>query len=563
MTKAKPFFHVIVDFSQPQSHRAKVSLRSMQEALPGILEFPVWTPGSYFVRDYSRHITKLEPATKVAKNRWRLETGAASVSYEVYCFDRTVRTSFVDENYAVLVGASLLPLLRGPFTVELRLPASWKLVSSALQFHRKGPGRWLASVRDDDHWIDCPIVAAAPGFGGVGKFSIAGIPHYIAWVGLECARSMKDMEVAFQKIAGATLKFFGGSPFKEYFFLLHFGHKLYGGLEHRNSQLSQFDGSALSEAKEWDKFLKLVAHEYFHSWNVKSLRPKALGPFDYSQENYTQDLWFAEGLTDYFDDMIPHQARLFSTDAYWRARLKDATILPDGIPAHERRSLTETSFDAWIRAYRPDEDSINTDVSYYTKGALLGWCWDAHLQKKSKGKWTLARLMKAFWKEFGIDAYEPLATARAGFTREELFTFAEKITKIPQRALVEAWLQKRKPLPWRQAAAQFGVNVVETISDPALHFLGCQIQWSGGKGVVQKVLSNTAAEKAGLSPHDEILAVNGLRVTDPEKFQQTLKQARAAGKEIKILFCRLDKIFTRSLRWRKHASIGVEYGMKT
>ena len=233
----KPLYHVTIDLTRGAGHRARVRIRRGSAALPVTLEFPVWTPGSYLLREYTRHVTLLEPADKVSKNQWRLRGAPDEVNYEVYCNERTVRTSFLDENYASLVGATLLPLLGGPFEVELRVPRAWKLVSSALKFRRRGPGRFVATARDDDHWIDCPIAAAAPGYGETGRFVHKGITHHVAWVGFGCARPMKEMEEAFSKIAVATLGLFGGAPFKEYWFLLHFAPKLYGGLEHRDSQL--------------------------------------------------------------------------------------------------------------------------------------------------------------------------------------------------------------------------------------------------------------------------------------------------------------------------------------
>jgi predicted metalloprotease with PDZ domain len=398
-------------------------------------------------------------------------------------------------------------------------------------------------------------VAAAPGFGGIGRFRLKGITHHIAWVGPDCNRTMKELVETFEKIAKVTLQMFGGAPFREYWFLLQFGHKLYGGLEHRDCQLTQFDGSALREQTEWNRFVKLVAHEYFHSWNVKSLRPLALGPFDYFKENYTQDIWFSEGITDYFDDILPLQAGLYSQEDSDKARLRDIMLFPDGFPGHYRRSLAEASFDAWIRGmYRPDEDSVNTDVSYYGKGAVLGWCWDAHLRKGSRGKWTLARLMREFWKEFGIDAYESLKTAQPGFTREQLLKFAEKKTGVAQRRVVENWVTQRKPLPWRQTAKFFGLKYSETVFAPALHFLGLVF----AKGQITSVLSGGAAEEAGLSPHDEVIALNGVRVAEPEKFGLALKAAMREGKEIEVLVARLDRVLTRKIRWRKHDGMGVE-----
>ncbi|MGZ3672362.1 MAG: M61 family metallopeptidase, partial [Bdellovibrionota bacterium] len=356
----KPSYFVSIDLTRPETHRAKVTIRAHGDALPPLLQFPVWTPGSYLVREYSRHVTLLEPADKVSKNQWRLRGKPREINYEVYCFERSVRTSFLDVTHAALVGATLLPLLHAPFEVEILTPRKWAGLSSALKFRKSGPGRWRALVQNDDDWIDKPILAWAPGFGAQSSFRCGGITHHVAYVGGDCARSLTELNEAFAKIAKATLAMFGGAPFKEYWFLLHFGHKLYGGLEHRDSQLSQFDGETLKEAPDWNRFLKLIAHEYFHSWNVKSLRPHALGPFDYGAENYTPDIWFSEGLTDYFDDIIPLKAGLYSQADHNKARLKDVALFPDGHPGHFRRSLAESSFDAWIRYYRADEDSVNT-----------------------------------------------------------------------------------------------------------------------------------------------------------------------------------------------------------
>ena len=557
----KPSFRVILDLTQPETHRVLVTLERGAENLPGLLQFPVWTPGSYLLREYSRHVTCLDPAHKVSKNRWEIQGNPAKFRYEVYCFERTVRTSFLDENYAALTGATLLPLLHAPYELELRLPAHWNTLSSALPFRKKGPGRWVAQVRDDDQFIDSPIVAAAPGCGSVGKFRSGGITHHVAWVGLTCAREMKEIEAAFKKVCDETIRFFGGAPFREYWHLLHFGHKLYGGLEHRDSHLSMFDGAVLNEQKEWDKFLRLVAHEYLHAWNVKSLRPFALGPFNYEAENYTQDIWFAEGLTDYIDDMLVWNAGLIDDKAYWTERLQDVNELPDGFPGHLRRSVAESSYDAWIRYYRPDEDSVNTDVSYYSKGATLGWCWDAYLTKKSRGKWNLPRLMKAYWKEFGIDAYEPLKSARPGYTRDDLYRFAEERTSIPHRSVLEGWITSRRPLPWREATRTFGLQIAPITKDAFLHFTGAQAQFKPG-AVLARVLAGSAAEAAGLAPGDEILAVDGARVTDSDKFQAVLVKKISKAKRVKLLVGRLDRVFEKTLAPRRHPDCGVEYWLK-
>lgn len=550
---------VELDLSQAETKRVKVTISAKAGVLPPSLDFPVWTPGSYLVREYSRHITHLSPGEKREKNRWYIGTNTKKVSYEVYCNERTVRTSYVEENYSILIGATLLPLLPGSFTVTLKTSSKTKFVQSALRFKKEKKNRWSAVVRDYDQWVDCPIVTAAEDHGAISKFTVNGITHHIAWVGTACNRSMSKITDAFKKIAQETIRMFAGAPFKEYWFLLHFSQKHYGGLEHRNSQLSQFDGTLLHEKKMWDNFLRLIAHEYFHSWNVKSIRPKALGPFHYFSENYTQDIWFAEGLTDYFDDKIPLACGFIDKKTYWESRIKDANHLTDGLPAHSRRSLADTSFDAWIRYYRPDEDSINTDVSYYSKGALLGWCWDAHLQKQSKGRWTLEKLMKEIWKKFGIDESENLQNAQPGFTRPQLLAFAENKTKVKQRSLIENWVTAKKALPWRTAATFFGVEVKETVKDPFLHFTGISLQQKEGLRA-HKVLSNSSSEEGAVSPGDEILAINNVRVNDIESTQKAFHAINKA-KSCSLLISRTGRIYMKNVRIKKHPGVGVEYSL--
>lgn len=554
--KTAPAFDVILDARNPETHRIHVTIKTKKGfAFPTHLHFPVWTPGSYMIREYSRHITRFVGGKKIDKNSWEIPADTEKVSYEVYCFERSVRTSYLDANYAALVGATLLPLLGKSFSVRILLPRNWSFVESALNFRKTG-GEWRAIARDDDHWIDCPIVAATPGYGARGSFRAKGIAHRIAWVGSDCARPMKDFVRDFRKIAETVVSMLGGTPMKDYWFLLHFGAKMYGGLEHRNSQLSQFDGGQLGEEKEYKSFLRLIAHEYFHSWNVKSIRPKALGPFDYTRENYTEDLWFAEGLTDYFDDIIPLKAGLFTQKDFLEERFDDVKTMSDGNPGHTRRALSESSFDAWIRYYRPDEDSINSDVSYYAKGSLLGWCWDAHLQKKSKGKWSLEKLMRAIWKKFGVDAYVPLLRARPGFTRAELLAFAEQVTGIEQKKQVENWVAGRRALPWREAAKFFGIDWSEKVTDPAFHQFGMQLQWKGSQAIVQKVIAGSSAEEAKISAGDEIIALNSFRLTEAPRLASYLK--RTSGK-MRCTLSRAEQLFIVDLRPRKHANLGVEY----
>lgn len=554
----KDLFLVEIDATQAHTHRLKVSIRAKNGKLPLLLQFPVWTPGSYLVREYSRHITRFQGGEKLNKHCWRVNNTSSAINYEVYAFEKTVRTSYLDAHYATLVGATLLPQLPGQIEVTLKFPRHWTLCATGLLKQKAGPGTWKLKARDFDHWVDSPIIASDKFHGATINYAVNGIKHELAWVGSECGRPLNQVAKDFAKINATIIKIFGSAPFKKYTTLLHLGHKLYGGLEHRDSQLSQFDGASIAENKDYQDLLRLYAHEYFHSWNVKSVRPEALGPFDYSRENYTQELWFAEGLTDYFDEMIPFLAGITDKTFFWKARLKGIAQTADGLPGHSRRSLVEASFDAWIRAYRPDEDSPNTDVSYYSKGSMLGLCWDAFLQKKSRGRWNLAKLMKEIYKEFGITADEPLALAKPGYTRAEIFKFAEAKTKIKQADLIESWVKKRAPLPWREALAHFKVKYGVKVTDNAKHFLGIQIANATGAVAIKTVYSESNAQEATLAAGDDVLAINGDRCTDTESFNNVFKRNRAKQKSLKFTISRNGRLREISVRPTPHAGLGQE-----
>ena len=402
--------------------------------------------------------------------------------------------------------------------------------------------------------------AAAPGPGGQSSFRPRGRPHRITWIGNAPARDFRAITAHVKKISDAVQGMFGGAPFREYEYLFDFLPRSYGGLEHRASQVSHFDNLDLGDAKKYENFLALVSHEYFHAWNVKSLRPEALGPFDYFRENYTEDLWFAEGITSYFDDKLIFDAGLISAASYAAVRLKDVNNLKDGTPGIARRSLADASFDAWVRYYRPDEDSANSDVSYYVKGAQLGWCWDAQLQKRTKKRWTLANLMRAFWGEFGVPADARLRDAKPGFSQDELFAFAAKKTGI-DHGFVKNWVHGRKPLPWREAAAFFKVSFRERVSVPLAHFLGANAVDREGKTFFSQVYSGSEAERAGIAANDEIIALDDVRVATTEAAQNLISR-RAGAKPLRITLSRAGHVFVAKAKPRRHPGLGVDFELR-
>lgn len=554
---SKAVYTITIDARQAETHRVQVTLNPKLGPLPNTLRFPVWTPGSYMIREYSRHVTNVTNSRKLDKNSWQVIDPEKPVQYEVYCFERTVRTSYLDRNVACFVGATILPVLGIDYEVDLLLPRDWTTLATSLATKKLGPGHWQFKVKDDDEWIDSPIVGAAPGFGGSCTFSVRKIPHRLTWVGNKPLLEIKKIVSDIEKVCLANQKMFGGTPFRSYEILLDFFPKAYGGLEHRSSQLSHFDPLELSDPKRYEQFLGLISHEYFHAWNVKSLRPETLGPFDYFRENYTEDLWFAEGLTAYFDDYLLAEAKLISPESYKQCRLKDVNTLRDGNPGHFRRAVIDASFDAWIRYYRQDEDSVNSDLSYYLKGAMVAWCWDAYLRRRTRGRWTLAKLMRAFWQEFGIDADISLAEARPGYSRAELFAYAVEKTGLDHQC-VEEWVSQKKPAPWKDAAKFFDYALSTRVSSYSAHLLGMTVADRESRVVVNQVFNGGSAEKAGLQVQDEIVGINYFRTSSSESFQKLLEHLQTERK-LEFCFSRAGKLYSTQVLIRKHASLGVDY----
>ncbi len=553
-TVRKSIATVEIDLRKPETHRIQIKIKHDKKRWPGLIQFPVWSPGSYMVREYSQHVSHMKGASKINKNTWRPYREANQISFEVYGFDRIVQTNYIDNKIAILVGSALLPLLHGPFEIILQLPKSWSVLGSALNFKATGSNSYKAKVRDDDHWIDCPIVTAKKNHGGTKKFLVGKIPHTFTWVGSEPSVPIDKIIADTKKICQRTIKMFGSAPFKQYNYLIDFAPGFYGGLEHRNSQLSQFDPDVLGDSTNYEAFMGLLAHEYFHAWNVKAIRPERLGPFNYLEENYTEDLWFAEGITSYFDEMIPLDCGISTQESVNKARLKDVNILKDGNPGHLRRSVAESSFDAWICLYHRNEDWLNRDVSYYVKGAQIAWCWDARLQKLTKKKWSLEKLMKEIYREYGITAEEPLATAAPGFTRKDLLLFCEKTTG-QRHNFVEEWVNSTKPLPWREAAKFFNLHWEEKVHDIFHHQFGFGLNEEKGKLRATIVFNGTTAEKAGLAPKDEVIAVDDIRVTNKAQAEAAVKRSQT---KVRWLVARAGRVFELTLKSKKHAGLGVE-----
>jgi predicted metalloprotease with PDZ domain len=468
-----------------------------------VLMMPVWTPGSYVVREHERNVEAVTatdaagrplPVEKVAKNRWRVATqGPATVRYRLYAGEMGVRTPWVGDTFALLNGAGVylapIDMLGSPYEVDVKLPAGWRTSVSAL------PGsanHFRAS--DFDRLVDAPIFAGSP---DVRRFEVDGKEHLLVIDGADGlwdgARAAADLE----KIVREERRFWGALPYDRYvFFDLLTG--VPGGLEHADSQVvmaSRFDQRRPDLYLDW---LRLAAHELFHAWNVKRMRPAGLWPYDFEREQPTPDLWFVEGVTAYFDGLIVRRAGLASDDDELRflsRRIEDL----QRAPGRRVTSLAQASYDAWIKYYRPDENTDNSTVSYYAKGAALGFLLDARIRAASGGRRSLDDAMRAAWARFG--------EARRPYTPAELRAVLEEAA--PMGGFLAEAVDGTGELDYGPALRWLGLRFAPA---DARSQAGLDVRDDGGRQVVDRVHRDGPAWEAGVNTDDEVIALDDVRV---------------------------------------------------
>lgn len=546
-----------VRFPDPQTHYVSVEALLPTGGQPEVEVFmPVWTPGSYLIREYARNveaITVSDPAgkplafSKSRKNRWRVETaGSAEIrfSYRVYCREMSVRTNWVEDSFALLNGAPTFVTLVGglarPHDVRLELPPQWITTMTGLPDAPDGqPHHYLAP--DYDTLVDSPILAGNP---AVYRFDIDGIPHFLVnqgeagvWDG---PRSVADTE----KIVRQNLRMWGSLPYRKYVFL-NVITEASGGLEHRNSVCMMTSRWATRTRRGYLNWLDLVAHEYFHAWNIKRLRPAELGPFDYENENPTRSLWVAEGITDYYAPLTLRRAALSTTPEFLGADTPpspgslSATIATlQSTPGRLFQSAEQASWDAWIKLYRPDENTVNTSISYYTKGAIVGWLLDARIRHATNGAKSLDDLMRLAFAEFSGDH---------GFTPDQFKATAEKVAGTPLGDFFRRTVESTEELDYTEALDWFGLRFKQAApsngkppNGPPKAWLGAETRIDEGRLIVRSVPRETPGYETGLSVDDEIIAIDDFRVR-PDQLAQRLENYKP-GDKVSILVARRDQL---------------------
>lgn len=500
-----------ISFSEPQAHYADVEME-----LSGIkgdhidLKMPVWTPGSYLIREFAKNVegfkvsgagAKNLPFTKIDKNTWRISTNKnpnVTVRYRVYSFEISVRTSFVDESHAFLspTGIFLYPAgkLSMPSALTVIPHTNWKKISTGLEKIAGKENTFTAP--DFDILYDSPIEV---GNQDVFAFMASGVNHEVAMYG----GGNYDQEILkrdMAKIVHEQTKVFGVNPNKRYVFIVHNFNSGGGGLEHLNSTVLGATRNGYNTEAGLLKFLTLVSHEYFHLWNVKRLRPIALGPFNYDEENYTSNLWIAEGFTAYYQDVFTERAGLISSDVFI-SKMATAISAVENQPGNKIQSASEASFDAWIKQYRPNENSPNSTISYYSKGSLIALIMDLDIIHATQARSGLDEVMKAMYDEYYVKQ-------KRGYTDNEFKAMAEKIAGHSFSTVYRDYINGVETIDYAKYLAYAGFRIIDEAAAGNEAFLGIAGSLREGKMYVTQVVRGSAAWSGGLNVNDEIVSVD-------------------------------------------------------
>lgn len=503
----------------PSTHQVRVQIEGKKESGEKTLDFflPRWSPGSYLIREYSRHLSMIVAQTKNGerlhvnqldtsvfqidwtKNAHKKEDDYFSLSYSVYCHELTVRTSHVDESHAYLHLPTLLMGVVNTYiedpSLELIFPPSWSSITTGLKDISVKREAFVYSAPSYDQLIDSPIEIGCHETDG---FEVNGIDHHLAFYGPQLPHK-ENIKADTKKIVEHISGFMGGLPYDKYSFITHFSPGLYGGLEHSNSTALQFCPTQITNRKGYINYLALVAHEYFHTWNVKRIRPLELGPFNYLREATTQLLWLAEGLTSLMDELFIYRMGLITLEEYLEMQ-KDNLNRYYGTPGKKFHSLDDSSYNAWIKLYRPDENSHNSSISYYLKGGIVFFALNILLNQKNK---SINDLLSLLWQDY-------LKNPERGVTAEQVYKMIEEVGGPEIRDQFESMTSTTEDIDLETICAQAGLRFEwdKTISP----WLGFDVDFHGDRVMVKGVTLDGPSYKAGLNAGDEIIAINGIRI---------------------------------------------------
>jgi len=530
---------------------------------------PAWIPGSYMIREFARNIVRIRAEangaavalTKLDKHSWRAAptAGPLTVHYEVYAWDLSVRAAHLDQTHGFFNGTSVFLRVAGQEStahqVDIQRPhdpaaRTWRVATSLPEqgAKRYGFGTYIAA--DYDELIDHPVEL---GDFALATFTAHGISHDIVISGRVPNLDMARLQADLKKICETQIAFFEPiakrAPMQRYVFLTLAVGDGYGGLEHRASTAlicaradlpSTAAGAAAKEPGEgYLKFLGLCSHEYFHTWNVKRIKPAAFAPYDLQTENYTPLLWLFEGFTSYYDDLMLVRAGIIGEATYLKMLGKTVGGVLRG-SGRSKQSIADSSFDAWSKYYRQDENAPNAIISYYTKGSLAALAFDLTIRARTNGAKTLDDVMRALWQRYGSDFYEGGAR---GVTEKEVEALFDEVSGIKLKPLFEKYIRGTEDVPVAKLYAPFGVKLVDERKSAKPSF-DAGIGRDGANTKLTQVHEHGAAHKAGLSAGDVLVALDGLRVSGTPSNLDALLCRYRVGDTVQVHAFRRDELMT-------------------
>jgi predicted metalloprotease with PDZ domain len=524
-----------VSMPRPASHYFHITFRC--EGLKGAVqdfEMPAWMPGFYKVLDYEKNVTnfrvadgagQLLPWEKVSRNTWRVasdEAAAILVDYDVFGNMSFPAQSFLDAQRAFLappgVFMHVAGQLRNPVTVAVTLPAGWSQISTGLDPVQGRPATF--SAPDFDVLYDCPILM---GSQEVRQFEVRGVPHKVVIENIPETVDRQKIVADLKQIVGTATRLIGDIPYTHYtFFLIGMGN---GGIEHGNSAACLFNGKSLADAKGYQSWLSYVSHEYFHNFNVKRIRPIALGPFDYETENLTNMLWVSEGLTVYYEDIVMVRAGLMTPGEYL-AMMTSAMARFENTPGRRYQSATESSLQTWGGSgFGGDR---NTTISYYDDGAMLGAMLDLKIRNESGNRKSLDDVMRTLYRTYYQEK-------KRGFTDAEFREECERAAGAPLAEVFE-YASTTKGIDYAKFFAYAGLHIDDAPQGAPGTSLGVDTQTLDGKLLITDVMAGSPAQNAHLQAHDEIQGLDGVPAST--KVLSDLLAAKKPGDKVKIRILR-------------------------
>jgi predicted metalloprotease with PDZ domain len=556
---ASPDIAYTISMSKPWTHLLEVRMNIKWPQMPdkAELKMPVWTPGSYLIREYARHVQDLgvQDASgkqlawrKLNKNTWQVDTAGAkeiNVTYKVYSNELTVRTNELNDQHGFWNNAAALffvkDQLKAPATVTIIPYGNWR-VATGLPPVDGQPNKFRSP--NYDVLYDSPFEVSD--FKEI-SFNVEGKPHRVVFSG-EGNYDMPTVAADLAKIVTEAYKIFGELGYDNYTFIVNLRGG--GGLEHLNSTALQYNRFGFKPESRYRGFLGLAAHEYFHNYNVKRIRPDALGPFDYENENYTRELWFAEGGTEYYSNLLLLRAGLLPAKDYLEGKANSIRQLAMQ-PGRFEASLEDASFDAWIKYYRQDENAVNNQISYYDKGEIVSMMLDITIRGASGGAKSLDDVMRYLYdeyfkkgKNYGPADLQQVSEMMAGRSLDEFFT---------------KYVRGTAEIDYNSIFTPAGLNLIEKQENTNKAYMGANLSEENGRLTIRSVAAGTPAYEQGLNSGDQIVAIDGYRAS--QTFLQSYLDEHKPDDQVRLTIFRFDKL--RDIPFKLGSDTRKDYDLAT